>query len=184
MPMNITLGTALFPPDIAEPAPYMKELAKRLSHDHVVTVVLYGHLPESVPQVTFSVIDKRVSLPLRLIRYFFVLWRTLRSTDILFLENSPSVLLPGLLAASIARVPVVLHTGDVHATAYGNTHFLFDALQRLAHRFAKASIAETPAQKPERLPFGNPADGAFARYENSWAAHCDIIRSQFIHVTK
>src|SRR3989344_9051256 len=40
--MKIVLATALYPPDIAPPAPYVKELATRLAANHEVTIVTYG----------------------------------------------------------------------------------------------------------------------------------------------
>ena len=47
--MTLVLASPLYPPDLAEPAPYTKELARRLSTTHTVIVVAYGRLPEKVP---------------------------------------------------------------------------------------------------------------------------------------
>jgi len=116
--MRIVIATPLYPPDIAEPAPYAKELARRLSEDHSVTVVLFGRLPEEVPRVSFVTVDKRVWLPIRLFRYLKALWSVTKDADILYALDGASVELTAGLLSLVRRVPIIINQGDQDANEW------------------------------------------------------------------
>lgn len=78
--MKIVLATPLYPPDIAAPALYVKELAKRIATLHDVTIVAYANLPETMPEVRMIAVSKRQPLPLRLLTYFAALIRSVRQS--------------------------------------------------------------------------------------------------------
>ncbi len=110
--MRILLVTPLYPPDIKEPAPYVKELANRLSVNHAVTVLAYNHLPEAITGVQIITIEKSDVLLVRLVRFFQALRDLARDADVLYMQNGPSVELPILLLSLFVRKPIYLRLGD------------------------------------------------------------------------
>jgi hypothetical protein len=180
--MRIAIATPLYPPDIAEPAPYVKELAKRLSGRHTVTVIAYARLPEKVPGVEIIAIDKRKPLPLRLIAFFFALLKTAKKSDVLYTQNGPSVELPAWLVASLTRTPLVVHIGDTAAHEYAAGHPLRRTIESAALARARSVINSSPLVRPEVLPFVTPPVEQLAAYEESWNKHLEILENAFNHV--
>lgn len=173
--MKILLATPLYPPDIAPPAPYIKELARKLSNNHEVVVLAYGRLPEKVPGVKIVTVDKRRPLFLRLIAYIFALLRAARSADLLYAENGPSVELPAALLTFILRTPLVLHIGDARAEARGGV------IARLARSRAKTVVTDIPNERPEILPFSPRPEAGLEAYESSWIKHLSLLENIFTH---
>lgn len=169
--MNIVLASALFPPDIAPPAPYVKELAARLAPRHTVTAVVYGRLPEQVAGARIIAVSKRRPLPLRLVSFTFALWRAARGADILYMENGASVELPALIVSWLTRTPVVVHFGDRAAKKY--------AYQNMLLRRARGTVADSPMERPEILPFAPRPD--MAAYERSWQEHLALLEKIFAY---
>jgi glycosyltransferase involved in cell wall biosynthesis len=182
--MKITVATPLYPPDIGGAASYIKELARRLSEKHTVTVVTYGCLPEKVPGVAFISIDKRQMLPLRLLRYTSALLRTLRKTDLLYAENGPSVELPLYLAGHISKKPFVMHIGDMATHKYAAKRVFRRMIERAAFRRALCVVEENPLWRPEILPFESFPKQAFDAYEGSWEKHIAHLEEIFTHAGK
>jgi len=174
--MKVVLASALYPPDVAPSAAYIKELAARLhAAGHEVVAVVYGALPEAVPGVTIVGVDKRHALVRRLWAYTRALRRAAHKADIVIAENGPSV----ELALVALNRPYVLHWGDqaAHARAHGARKWL----EHWVARRAKAIIADMPLPRPEVLPFGPPPD--FAAYERSWSNHLEELQKQLSHAT-
>lgn len=180
--MNIVLATPLYPPDIAQPASYIKELARRLGKEHSVTIVTYGRLPEQVEKVRILAIDKRAPLPLRLARFTVALLRAARQADVVYAENGSSVELPVTLITLLTRCPLVMHLGDAAAHARAQRRPLLRFLERLAVRRARVVLAEMPPQRPEILPFRPPPTATLATYEQSWSTHLRELENTFVHV--
>jgi len=177
--MKVVIATALFPPDIAEPAPYTKTLARRLAGEHEVTVVLYGRLPESVPAVRYVCVDKRRALPFRLIAYTRALLHEARHADVLHVENGSSVELPVLVVSLISRTPFVLHIGDTRAHTQDSP--LTRLLARLVTFRAASVVEELPHARPEILPFAPYPTRELEKYEHSWQAHIQTLTSAYKH---
>ncbi len=180
--MKIVLATPLYPPDIAPPAQYVKELAKRLSAAHEVTLVVYGRLPEEVPGVRSVAVDKRLPLPLRLISYFFALAHAARGADVVYLQNGPSVELPATLLAPFLRAQLYFHYGDGAAHHYAQKHFWRRTIEGFVARRA-GLIDDTPGQKPEILPLEAPPTAALALWEEAWKRHTTMLEQHFAHVS-
>ncbi|TSC68923.1 MAG: hypothetical protein G01um101456_432 [Parcubacteria group bacterium Gr01-1014_56] len=177
--MKIVLLSSLYPPDIAEPAPYIKELAKRLSTEYEVTVVAYSNFPEKVGGVHVVAVSKRRPLPIRLAVYFFALLRAARGADVLYAENGASVELPAAVVAWLTRTPLVLHLGDTaaHARARG----ILRGIERFAARRATRVLTEMPLSKPEILPFNSAPITEIQAYDRSWAEHMAELTGLFAH---
>ena len=180
--MKIVLATPLYPPDIAEPAPYVKELAKRLAPMHEITVATYGRLPEQVAGATVLTADKRALLPVRLARYTALLWRVARGADIVYIQNGPSVELPVAVLMVLMRRPLFMRLGDVAAHQYAQAHFVRRALERFVMRRVQV-VAEAPPLKPEILPFENRPTAALAAWEESWDRHIEHLQRIFAHAS-
>ena len=176
--MKIVLATPLYPPDIAEPAPYVKELARRLAPDHQVTVLAYGRLPEKVPGVTIVAADKRHPLLVRLFLYTIALWRAARSADLIYAQNGPSIELPVAVVNFFLRRPLMARWGDEAAHAYAQKKFMRRTMERLAFGGAK-TVMDSPLPRPEILPLEPRPTAALAAWEESWQAHVRELTQQF-----
>lgn len=198
--MKILLVTPLYPPDIADPAPYVKELASRLGRSHTVTVLAYNHLPERVPGVTIHTIEKSSPLPVRLFKMFVAIFRLGRSCDMIYVQNGPSTELPAAFATLLIRRPYILRLGDEAALSYATDHFLYRVVQRIAILRARRNVVHTPAMqekvttmfgsaaptllnrpltRPEILPFSNRPNAAIGDYERAWKVHTSDLNKIF-----
>ena len=179
--MKIVVASPLYPPDIAEPAPYVKELAKRLSSKHRVTVVTYGHLPEQVEGVDLVAVDKRQSLLVRLGRYYFALRRAAYGADLLYMENGPSVELPAGAFSRLNGIPLVMHVGDSAAHANAQRSFFLSRIERFALDLSRQSVRESPPSRPEILPFEPKPEAALREWESAWKEHIEKLEDLFSH---
>jgi hypothetical protein len=179
--MKIVLATPLYPPDIAQPAPYVKELAKRLGANNEVTIVAYGRLPEKVPGVTILVVDKRSALPIRLFKFLITLVAEARKADILYAQNGASVELPLVLATFFMRTPVIFCISDKAVHKYNSKHALRRLIEQLAERHSRTVVKEIPPERPEILPFGPQPTEEQETYETAWEAHLEMLRRIFNH---
>lgn len=182
--MRIVIATPLYPPDIAPPAPYVKELIKRLAEKHQVTVVIYGRLPEKVPGVSFVCVDKRLLLPLRLLQFSFVLFKETLYADVLYVENGASVELPAGLTAFFTRKPLVIHSGDKSAQKKAEKNVWLKHISNFARAQAQNIVEKSPAPKPEILPFKPMPKTEFEVYKISWSTHVNELGKIFKHVCK
>lgn len=180
--MRIVLATPLYPPEIAEPAPYIKELAKRLSVNNTVTVVAYTHLPETVANVRIIAVDKRRPLPLRLVLYFFALLRAIRHADVVYAMNGASVEFPVSLATLFTNRPLIFYIGDVAAHERAKHSDVLRLIERFAFARAKNVLTDTPQARPEVMPFQPFPTGEMEAYARSWDAHVRILEDSFSHV--
>ncbi len=198
--MRILLVTPLYPPDIAPPAPYVKELASRIKENHEVTVLSYNYIPEEMDGVFCRTIQKHLPLSIRLMRFAWTLWKDSRSADIVYVQNGPSTELPSLLVALFARRPYILHLGDETALRQASEHFLFRMLLKSAIHHAESVVIHSktsaytapfqshlrkfidldrPLARPEILPFAPHPTEAFIAYESSWQLHIQSLISFF-----
>ena len=173
--MRIVLATPLYPPEIADAAAYVKELARRLAKDHKVTIVTYAHLPEPLPGVTVSAIEKRRPLLSRLFSFRNALARALRDADAVLAINGASVELPLLLVSRRQSVPLIFCTAD-HAA-----HERAGLLERLASSRADRIVSDFPPHRPEILPFAPRPVDELASYEQSWDTHLAELSRLFHH---
>lgn len=180
--MKIVLATPLYPPEIAGPALYVKELAKRLSVNHAVTVVAYAHLPETLPDVTVVTVEKRHPLPLRLVSYLYALIQTARKADIIYAVNGASVELPAMLASIITKASLILCIADTTAHSRAKSEFLLQLIHRFGAARAVRTVTALPMPRPEILPLETYPAEALATYEASWREHIRLLTELFNHV--
>jgi hypothetical protein len=179
--MKIVLATPLYPPDVAWPAPYIKELARRLAPIHEVTVVAYGDLPEQVERVRIVATDKRRPLPLRLMAYTRALWHAAKAADLIYAENGASVELPLSLVSLFVRTPIVMHLGDERAHQKAGSSIALHVIEKIAQAHAKKVVADSPAARPEVLPFAPYPTNGLAAYEASWQKHLEELADLFVY---
>jgi UDP-N-acetylglucosamine:LPS N-acetylglucosamine transferase len=194
--MRILLVTPLYPPDIKEPAPYVKELATRMRHSAEVTILTYGHIPEAINGVRIFSVEKSAPLPLRLIHFTRALIRTMRDVDVVYVENGPSVELPFLIATFFHRPRLVLHMHDIVPLEHGKRNTVLALLTRVicsrvdsvaCHKDTAPYAPSTsrtlvhPNGRPEILPFKDKDERAFTSYEDSWRVHMDELSTLFHH---
>lgn len=197
--MRILLVTPLYPPDIAGPAPYVKELATRLAGAHTVTILAYNHIPEVVPGVGIVTVEKRLPAFLRMSIFAWKLSMLEKNADVVYVQNGPSVEVPFVLASFFSRVPSVLRLGDVVALTHAARSSLFRMILVAAmRRTSTLIIPETipaeietltadpvltqkcvtipnPDTRPEIHPFHEYPENAFAQYEASWEKHLSLL---------
>lgn len=179
--MKIVLATPLYPPDIAEPAPYIKELAKRLSGMYEVTIVTYGHIPEEIEGVRIQAVNKQRPLPFRLITYTFALLKAARGADVLYLQNGPSVELPAFIVSFLTGARFIMRIGDEAAHRHAQEHPLLRALESSVLRRAWNIVTDSPKPRPEVLPFSEQPIAEFDAFERSWNGHVSHLVNFFRH---
>lgn len=169
--MKILITTPLYPPDIAEPAPHVKELAKRLKSNHGVSILTYGNFPEKINSVEILATSKQKPLPIRLVNFFILLIRSATGADVIYSENGASVELPVLIASTLLSKPLLLHIGDTKAYEFAQKNRLHRFIHKLIERKATAVIVHRTLPKPEILPFGEGASEDTKKYEIEWERH-------------
>ena len=169
--MRILIATPLYPPEVADAAVYAKELARRLSKDHEVTVVAYTHLPEELPGVRVVAVEKRQPRVARLRAFRKALAREAASADAVIALNGASVELP--IIATVLAKPLLFVLADT------NAHARAGLLERLARARARAVIEKVPGPKPEILPLEPEPTDALAAWEAAWQAHLAEIEKIF-----
>lgn len=177
--MKIVIGTPLYPPDIEPVAVYTKELARRLSKKHEVTIVAYSHIPEQIPGVDIISIEKNLPLIARLWKFTRSLISLSRHTDIYFIENGSSVELPALFLRIATRANIIMHLGDIAAHKWSETKKVRGWIEHLARKAAKAVIKESPLARPEILPFEPSPVEELKAYEESWEKHLAQLEKTF-----
>jgi len=178
--MKMVIATALYPPDVAAPAPYIKELAKRLGEKHEIVVVTYGHLPEKIPGISFESVDKRNPLIIRLLQFTFKLLSKVRNADVFYVENGASVELPAIIVSLLTLKKYVFHIGDKNAHALAKENILFSILQTLASWRAKKVFHDVPMHRPEFFPFEEYPEEKFREFEASWKKHLHALANTFL----
>lgn len=106
--MHIVIATPIYPPEIGGPATYTKELVDKLSPAHTLTIVAYTHNGTEIPGSTLIGIEKHAALPVRLIKFFFAMYKAAGSADVLYVQNAVAAGLPTVLAGMLRGKPVVL----------------------------------------------------------------------------
>lgn len=192
---RILIVTPLYPPDIAGPAPYVKELATRIKDTHEVTVLAYNHIPEHIEDVRFVTVEKNRPTLIRLFHYTYALFREVLKTDYVYIQNGPSTELPFVLISFFVRTPCILRLGDEVALSHSVRVPVYKALLLLAlarsHSVIIHSETSTPTRvlqkalskkkhvhdisrphtRPEILPFVPYPTQQFMDYETSWESH-------------
>ena len=113
--MKIIVATPMYPPEIAEPAPYVKEVSRRLSNEHVITIVSYANMTEGHPQATFVAVNKKDPLPIRLLKYAYTLFRVSRDANIIYVQGGTAAGLPAVIVGYIRSISVVLRFNEDEA---------------------------------------------------------------------
>jgi hypothetical protein len=175
--VKILLVTPLYPPDIAQPAPYVKELATRLSNVHErgvgidITIVTYGSHPEKIPNVQILTTSKHRPLLLRIFLFTALLIQPIHASDIVIFENGASVELPVSLLLLFIRKKFVFHISDTRAHTAASTHSIHGKIEQFARNHANVVMTDMPLERPEILPLEPYPSEAFTAYEKSWQNH-------------
>ncbi len=172
--MRIGIISPLFPPDVAVPAAYVKELATRLSRTHTVHVLTYNHIPETIPHVTITSIEKQQRLPLRLYRFTKALWCLAHEVDILIVENGISTELPALMISFFCRTPLLLEISDPKVVTQNEHSVIKRTINRLLRRTAFThadTFSVLPLTRPEIFSFKPYPTEALNAYETAWQSH-------------
>lgn len=169
--MRIVITTPLYPPEVAYIASYAKELARRLSKNHNVTVLAYAHIPEKIDSVQLITVNKRQPRLTRLWSFWRAFVRVTKDSDAVIVLNGASVELPLLLSIQLPPTLFIIADKATHE------HSRF--IERFARARAHVTIENTPTQKPEILPLEpSPAD-ALAEWENQWHEHIQTLEKIF-----
>ncbi len=179
--MKIVLATPLYPPDTAESALYVKELAGRLSKSHQVVIVTYGRLPEKIPGVSIVAIDKRQPIFSRLSAFTRALLKEVRGADLLYVLNGASVEFPAFVVRLLSSKPLLFCIADTRAHQNAKHHISRHVLERIISSHAKHVVSDIPPSRPEILPLEAYPTAAFEAYEASWRVHIDTLHELFTH---
>jgi hypothetical protein len=175
--MRILIATPLFPPDVADPAPYIKTLAARLSEDFDVTVLLYGKLPETAKSARLYPVPKELPAPLRLAIFGIRLLFLGSVHDVVLIENGIAAELPALIASFFFPRRMLIHCSDKKVAYHGWRKRLHE---RLAARVRMLPDLSAPV-RPEILPFEPYPAEEMRRYEEDWVKHLAALRTELNH---
>lgn len=173
--MRIAIATPLYPPDIAEPAPYVKELATRLSKKHEVTIVTYGRYPEEIPGVRIVAVSKQRPLPIRLALYTLALLKAAKKTDVIYALNGPSVELPASIASFVTRTTLLAFLGDTSAHTRAQNKSVLRHLEGMFLQRARNTVSDAPLPRPEILPFSPYPTNELEAFNRSWDTHLKAL---------
>lgn len=179
--MRIVLATPLYPPDIAEPAPYVKELATRLAELHTVTVIAYTRFPEKIPGVTIIAVNKQSVLPIRLITYFWTLLTKSAGADLIYTQNGASVELPLLILSYLRSIRLYVGMGDRGAHTRASHSPFLRFIERSLFARATRVIEKLPPPRPEIIPLDPYPTDAMNTYEEAWATHVKELTEWFTY---
>ena len=146
--MRILIVTPLYPPDTAGHAPYVKELAKRLSSKHEICILIYGYIPEHVSGATIVTIQKKLFAPLRLFQYTYTLWKLSSTADVVYVQNGASVELPTLVVSLLSGTRFILRLADLNALRTATTQRFHKQLLLLVCQFVQAVLIDQQVQLP------------------------------------
>jgi len=177
--MKIVITTPIYPPEMGDPASYVKELAGRLAEKHEIVVLMYGRLPEKVPGVSFVCVEKSLPLFIRLFKFFLALLKEVKKADIIYSENGASVELPVGLVIFFKKNFLVIHKGDKIARRRSEESRLLKFIEVFASERAFSVVEESPLKRPEILPFEPEPKEAFEKYEASWKEHINKLEEIF-----
>ena len=110
--MKILISTPIFPPEIGGPATYTMEVAQRLQErGHEIRIVAFTDVKPQVKNL--EVIPVRVRYPilgtfLRQTKFFFTLLSSIKSMDLIYLQDPVVVGVASLLVGKLVRKPLVL----------------------------------------------------------------------------
>lgn len=173
--MNILILTSLFPPDIGDPAPYVKELISRLAEENDISLLTYGYLPESV-FATVHTIDKRLPVSVRLFLYTKKLFTLCKQQDLVFANNGPSTDTPLLLAHLLTGTKYIYCISD--QLSYQRGGRIQSLVKNLMEKRA-LKVIRLPAsnlyRKPEMLPFTKKPN--LKPWETWWQTHLSEIKN-------
>ena len=170
--MRVLVVTPLYPPEVADAAAYAKELARRLSKDHEVTVVAYAHLPEQMPGVTVVSVDKHRPRFARLRAFRKALIHASRTADAVIAINGASVELP-ILLSSLPKTIFCLADKAAHERA--------GLIEQFAFARACTVVREVPGTKPEILPLEPEPTNALATWKRAWREHLQTLENILTH---
>lgn len=106
--MKILLATANFPPEISSAASYAVEFARQLSDRHSITVAAYTDSSKGLQGTKLISVTKKLPLLFRLVKFFFVIQKPAKDSDIIYAQNAMAAGFPAAVAASIKNVPLVV----------------------------------------------------------------------------
>ncbi len=177
--MKNLILSPLFPPDTGAPAGYVKELATRLGAAQDTHLLVYGYLPEEISGVDITSVDKRASLPLRLLSFIKSLAALTSESDLILLNNAPSVELPFLIVTLFKKIPYTLIESDPiakEASTAGFYKFLHSLIKNRAKRIVTLE-GELLYKKEELLPFEEFDAAREARRQIWWENHLKVVTS-------
>ena len=170
--MKILITGALFPPDIADPAPYLKELAKRLSTDNDVSVLLYGSRPEAISGVPIRTVTKEWPSFLRLLAFVAKMLWLAPKHDVILVQNGIATELPALILSRFFGQKMILQMTDQKVTYQKawqqNIH---SKLADRVNQVLSPTDTPLPPSRPEVLPFTERPEAALRAYESAWETH-------------
>jgi hypothetical protein len=170
--MHIVLATPLYPPDIADPAPYTYELARRLSLRHTVTVVTYGRFPEVIANVTIRAVDKRLPTRTRLTQFTHELQAATKDADVLYIQSGMSAELP----AMFVHKPT-LRMYWRQSAEQKNKSILRRGIAYLIKRRVTIVEPDESLERPEILPFTDDVR-AHALWDKAWDRHIVMLEKK------
>jgi len=177
--MKIIIATPLYPPEIAEPAPYSANLAKILKNKNLeISIIAYSLIPEKINGVKIFSINKHLPLLIRLFLFTFKLLKNSKNIDIIYALNGASVELPILIVSKLTNKPFIINNIDKKTDLKIRQNKLFKYIKYLTFKNAKKIINEAPLSKPEITLF-DKKEQEIIKYKKFWENHANNLLKIF-----
>lgn len=181
--MRLTIISPLFPPDTAPSSVYAKVLLRMLAKTATtVTGIVYGHIPESVPNVSIVSVPKRQNVWWRLVQMLRAIHAQAPTTNVFIICNGPSTEVPFWFFHVVKRGPYIFVINDTKAAVTMSKSWwkrkIHNRLIRNAEgTFIIGSEIET-YYPPEIHPLLPQPTQALEKFNNLWQVHT----AEILHV--
>jgi len=113
--MKIIVTTPLYPPEIAEPGPYTKEVSSKLKDKLELVVLTYANFTDNDQSPKIISVPKNLSTPIRLLKYFLKLLQISKNTELIYSQSGVAASFSSVLAGLINKKPVIFRYSEDEA---------------------------------------------------------------------
>lgn len=105
---KVVIATPIFPPEIAEPAFYIKKISKPLSEKYKISIVAFSNFPKTIPDTKIIPINKNKIFIFRFSNYIKELYKESKNAEVIYSQNAVASGLPSVIVGYLLKIPVII----------------------------------------------------------------------------